>query len=80
MLKEVTNPLNKFQLTRIDYSLQLRIKIYSIRLIIIVSLPFFLFFKIIVILEYQCNIYYFFQLLYPYLLNLIKLNYPTNYN
>ena len=53
---------------------------YSLHLTIIVSLPFYLFLKIIVTLEYQCNIYYFVPLLYPYLLNFIQLNYSTNYD
>jgi len=34
---------------------------YSLRLTIIISLAFFLFLKIIITLEYQCSIYYFFH-------------------
>ena len=63
------------QITFLDYC------IYSVRLTIIVSLSIFLFLKMIVTLEYQCNIYFiFFPLLYLYLLNFIQLNYSTNYN
>jgi len=53
---------------------------YFLRITIIVFLTFFLFLKIIVTLQYKCNIYLFFSLLYPYLLNFIQLNYSTNYN
>jgi len=57
------------------------VNLYSLRLTIIVSLTFFLFLKIIVTLQYQCSIYYyFFPLLYPSLLNFIQLNYSINYN
>ena len=62
------------------HQLRSKYSMYSLRLIIIVSLTIFLFLKIIVTLQYNASFIIFFPLLYMYLLNFIQLNYSTDYN